>query len=86
MTEARFTRATAAHSHETPLSDDQTIEGIDVEHVLVTASVRDTAQIEWWLLGFGEGVTVQDPSTLRERIAEGHQRAARQCHDAYEGL
>jgi predicted DNA-binding transcriptional regulator YafY len=76
---ARFARATAAHLYETPLSEDQVIENLDADHVIVTATVRDTEQLEWWLLGFGEGVTVQGPPKLRERIIGGHQRAARQC-------
>jgi predicted DNA-binding transcriptional regulator YafY len=65
---AKFTREAAAHLHETPLSEDQTIESIDAKNVLVTATVRDTAQLDWWLSGFGSGVEVREPSDLRQRM------------------
>jgi predicted DNA-binding transcriptional regulator YafY len=61
---ARFTREAAAHLYETPLSTDQTIEPAGADHVLVTASVRNTAQLDWWLRGFGDAVTVVHTSAL----------------------
>ena len=48
--ETRFFRGAAAHLYETPLSPDQTITDLDADHVLVTATVRDTEQLHWWLL------------------------------------
>lgn len=65
---AKFHRHAAAHLIETPLSDDQIIEKFDADHVLVTATVRDTAQLEWWLLGFGSLVEVEYPLELRRRM------------------
>jgi predicted DNA-binding transcriptional regulator YafY len=73
---AKFLRAAAAHLVETPLSDDQVIESLDADHVCVTATVRDTAQLDWWLLGFGSGVLVLAPPALTVRIAEATQTGA----------
>jgi predicted DNA-binding transcriptional regulator YafY len=70
---AKFSRGVAAHLVETPLSDDQIIESVDGDYVCVTATVRDTAQLEWWLLGFGSGVLVLEPPALAVRIAEATQ-------------
>jgi predicted DNA-binding transcriptional regulator YafY len=61
---AKFTREAAEHLRETPLSEDQTIEDIDLEHVLVTATVRDTQQLDWWLRAFATAVTYSKYSTL----------------------
>lgn len=66
---AQFDRDASAHLHETPLSEDQTIQEADSDHVLVTATVRDTAQLEWWLSAFGPRVTVLEPADLRTRLA-----------------
>jgi len=44
--------------------------------VRVTATVRDTLQLRWWLLGFGEKVDVIIHETLREEFAE----TAREMH------
>jgi WYL domain len=53
------------HLRETPLSADQTI------------TVQWTPQLEWWLLGFGAGVTVLAPAALRDKIAHtAHSMAA----------
>jgi predicted DNA-binding transcriptional regulator YafY len=66
----KFNRDAALHLTETPLSEDQAVEECDPAHVIVTATVRDTAQLEWWLLGFAEYVTVLGPSGLRQRLRQ----------------
>jgi len=66
--EARFNRSAAAHLYETPLSDDQQITDLTDDEVLVTATVRDTEQLHWWLLGFGDLVEVIAPTLLRVEI------------------
>ncbi len=53
---------------ETPLSNDQTIKPLDDGHYLVTASVKDTHQLRWWLMGFGDGIVVVKPLSLRKEI------------------
>ncbi|HWZ62465.1 MAG TPA: WYL domain-containing protein [Steroidobacteraceae bacterium] len=65
---AKFQRGADAHLYETPLSEDQTIEKFDADHVIVTATIRDTAQLEWWLLGFGSLVKVLQPADLQGRM------------------
>lgn len=67
--EAIFTRGAAEHLYETPLSVDQEVTEVDEDHVRITASVRDTQQLEWWLLGFGSRVSVVAPPDLRVRTA-----------------
>jgi predicted DNA-binding transcriptional regulator YafY len=67
---AKFSRTAAAHLVETPLHQDQIIDGIDADHVLVTATVRDTAELQWWLSAFGPLVEVREPLQLRRRMAE----------------
>ena len=52
------------------------IEGVDTDHVCVTATVRDTAQLDWWLLGFGSAVLVLEPPALAVRIAAATQAIA----------
>ena len=34
------------------------------------ATVADTQQLEWWLLGLGDGVKVIKPLALRNKIAD----------------
>lgn len=58
------------HLHETPLSKDQVIEELGGGRLRVTATVADTLQLSWWLLGFGEGVEVLAPITMREWMAK----------------
>jgi predicted DNA-binding transcriptional regulator YafY len=38
--------------------------------VLIEASVLDTPQLRWWLLGFGDAVEVVEPKSLRREFAE----------------
>jgi predicted DNA-binding transcriptional regulator YafY len=66
---AVFSRDAAMHLHETPLSADQSINDVDKDHVQVTATVANTKQLEWWLLGFGEKLEVVAPKVLRDAIA-----------------
>jgi predicted DNA-binding transcriptional regulator YafY len=67
--EAAFTPQAGEHLRETPLSADQTITVTTAGELLVQATVQWTPQLEWWLLGFGAGVTVLAPAALRETIA-----------------
>lgn len=74
--EAIFERGAAAHLYETPLSADQVIEAVGDDRVRVRATVRETAQLEWWLLGFGDLVEVSAPMELRTRISRTLAQAA----------
>ena len=61
----------AAHLYETPMSEDQRIEKIDPDYACVTATVRESAQLEWWIRGFGSAVEVVEPLSLRSSIENG---------------
>jgi predicted DNA-binding transcriptional regulator YafY len=56
--------AAAAHLYASPLSKEQTIAEVGADYVIVTVTVRDTAQLEWWLFGFGRFVEVMQPTEL----------------------
>ena len=58
----------AAHLAETPLSADQKIEPEADGWVRLTATVNDTWQLNWWLMGQGAGIEVHAPTNLRAKI------------------
>lgn len=61
----------ADHVHESRLSDDQLVESSENDGwVLIRATVSDTAQLRWWLLGYGEHVEILEPPSLRSWITE----------------
>lgn len=66
---ARFTTAAAEHLWETPLSLDQEILPDKSGWVRLQATLADTVQLRWWLMGFGEGVEVLEPVLLRDEFA-----------------
>ncbi|WP_413674410.1 helix-turn-helix transcriptional regulator [Massilia cellulosiltytica] len=68
--EARFTSDAAAHLFEYPLADDQRIVPDGTGAVRVSATVLDTKELRWWLLGFGDQVTVLGPPRLRDRMRD----------------
>lgn len=51
-----ITKAEGAHLLETPLSKDQQVEE-RVDGYRITATVVDSAMLEWWLRGFGDAVS-----------------------------
>lgn len=62
---ARFSpKAVAEHLGERPLAPDQTIKEVD-GCAEVSATVADTDDLRWWLLGFGDRVEVLKPAKLR---------------------
>ncbi len=65
---ALFSRDAAFHLAERPLSDDQTIAEQKDGRMLVTATVQDTSELRWWLLGFGDQVEVLSPAELRDEF------------------
>lgn len=65
---ALFLPQAAFHLHETPLSDDQRISE-QGGWMQVSATVRDTSQLRWWLLALGEQAEVLRPKALRREIA-----------------
>jgi hypothetical protein len=71
-----FDSGVAAHLAETPLSADQVIKKRNKDEVMVTATVQDTQQLEWWLRAFGDAVEVIAPKALRNRMRDTLTRAA----------
>ncbi len=67
---ARFSLEYGEHLFETPLSKDQNIETIDDAYLMARATVADTPQLRWWILGLGHGVEVIEPVGLRTEIAK----------------
>jgi predicted DNA-binding transcriptional regulator YafY len=65
---ARFTVSAATHLLECPVSDDQKIVPDGEGFVQVTATTPDTKELHWWLLGFGDQVTVIEPPSLLEQM------------------
>lgn len=52
----RIEREAGLHLLETPLSNDQELVELDDGLLEVSATVVDSAMLEWWLRGFGESV------------------------------
>ena len=65
---ATFSRAAGEHLYETPLSASQLLVAAEDGSVQLTATVPATRALVWWLLGFGDGVTVHEPAELRAEI------------------
>lgn len=76
MLEVLFDEPAGYHLMETPLSKNQTIEKTNDGRLRVTATVTETAQLHWWLLGFGAQVEVVKPATLRKVMADTSTRMA----------
>ncbi len=74
--ELLFDRAAAMHLAERPLGADQRIEAVDDDHVCLRATVLDTDELTWWLLGFNANAEVLKPAALRRRIGAMLREAA----------
>ena len=68
--ELRCTEWVAGFLAETPLAADQTITAETDGWMRVMATVNDTWQLRWWLLGQGDGLEVCGPEFLRLAIEE----------------
>jgi predicted DNA-binding transcriptional regulator YafY len=66
---AVVSEALAIYLSETPMSPDQKI-SFKQDRYELTATVRDTWQLQFWILSQGSGVTVVSPKRLRDRIHE----------------
>lgn len=68
----KFYEGKGEHLHETPLSGDQRIDESTEQQgeLTITATVADTPQLKWWLLGFGDGVEILAPAMLRHSLSE----------------
>ncbi len=77
---ALFAREAAFHLTESRLSPDHRTTEWKDGRVLLEATVPDTADLRWWLLGFGSAVEVLGPASLREEF----QSQARKLNAMYE--
>lgn len=68
--EAIFHHGAGDHLFETPMSSDQHLEEFGDGEIRLVATVADTPQLTWWLLGFGDGVEVIEPIALRKSISD----------------
>lgn len=67
----RIERDAGLHLQETPLSTDQQVVELDDGRLQVSATVVDSAMLDWWLRGFGNAVTdVERSTTGRVRLEE----------------
>jgi predicted DNA-binding transcriptional regulator YafY len=68
------------HLFETPLSEDQVIEEYEDGRLRVKATLQMTPQLQWWILGFGDGVEAIGPARLRRAIARAASRMLHSYH------
>ncbi|MBT4131227.1 MAG: WYL domain-containing protein [Candidatus Marinimicrobia bacterium] len=66
--ELLFAANRGAHLKETPLSLDQIIEVLDDGRIRVKATVKNSNQLRWWILGFGDEVEVVSPCSFRDEF------------------
>lgn len=66
----KMATSAAFHLHESKLTKDQTIKELDNDFVQITATVADSSEIRWWLLGFGDQVEVLQPKSLRQEFVQ----------------
>jgi predicted DNA-binding transcriptional regulator YafY len=72
---AIFSHDAGLHLNECRLAEDQTVLELPNEKALVTATVEETEELRWWLLGFGNSVEVRMPLSLRNSLKESLRRA-----------
>jgi predicted DNA-binding transcriptional regulator YafY len=60
----------AIHLRECKLSDQQCLIPQENGQTLFLASVQNTGQLRWWLLGFADQIEVLKPEALREEFKE----------------
>lgn len=73
---ARFSRAAGEHLFETPLVVDQLLAALPDGRLELTATLPNTRELRWWLLGLGDGVEVLQPPAVRAEMQAVIQRMA----------
>jgi predicted DNA-binding transcriptional regulator YafY len=68
--EVLFSQGAGDHLYETPISEDQKLTPNNDGKLKLRATVINTEQLRWWLLGFGENAEVVAPNGLREAIVQ----------------
>ena len=62
----RLDAYTAQHLQEAPITEDQKTRLLNDGRVELQATVLDSQQLRWWILGFGDKVEVIKPEPLRK--------------------
>ena len=75
---ADFYDGAGKHLLESALAADQKVVALDDgdDTLRVTATVKDTEQLHWWLLAFGDRVEIKAPKSLRNNVAARVEAAA----------
>ena len=68
--EVIFQAQAGFHLTETPITLDQDLRQLKDGSYKLRATLPDTSQLRWWLLGFGSGVEVIKPLSLRKEFQE----------------
>lgn len=63
-----FKRKAGEHLYETRICNKQTLVELEDGSLELTATVPETMELLWWLLGFGDGVEVIEPPHLRAQL------------------
>jgi len=74
---ALLSKGATLHLRERALSDDQSIEEQSDGRMLVNATIQDTSELRWWLLGFGGSLEVLEPQSLRDEMIAMVQSSAK---------
>lgn len=75
----KFSSNVGHHLYETPLNETQQIEN-DGDNLIVSAELKLTDELLWWLLSFGAQVEVIQPQELREELGS-HASAMKQFYE-----
>jgi len=74
---AHISSDVAYHLNERPLHKDQCITDVSDGKKQLEVTVNDTSEIRWWMLGFGDQVTVLEPESLRAEFEDTSARMNR---------
>ena len=76
-----FNEGAAFHLTERKLSEDQVLKKTSGGYFCLTATVKDTSELRWWLLSFGVGVEVLAPKALRKEFKGMAESMARMYYE-----
>ena len=68
--EVKFDSLAGFHLSETPISEDQKLVQEKDGSYRLKATLADTSQLRWWLLGFGAHVEILKPKSLRGELRD----------------
>ena len=78
---AVFSKSAGEHLYETPLSGEQQLRQLPDDTLELLATVPNTKELQWWLLGLGDGVLVLEPPELRDELRGIVERMAKRYQD-----